>query len=58
MVKSLKIKVYDLNNKEKEEITLPTFIFSADIKEDIVAKVVNWQLSKKRQGSHKVIERN
>ncbi len=32
MVKSLKIKVYDLNNKEKEEITLPTFIFSADIK--------------------------
>ncbi len=58
MVKSLKIKVYDLNNKEKEEITLPTFIFSADIKEDIVAKVVNWQLSKKRQGSHKVKERN
>ena len=58
MVKSLKIKVYDLNNKEKEEITLPAFIFSADIKEDIVAKVVNWQLSKKRQGSHKVKERN
>ena len=58
MVKSLKIKVYDLNNKEKDEITLPGYIFSTDIKEDIVAKVVNWQLSKKRQGSHKVKERN
>ena len=58
MVKSVKLKVYDLDNKEKEDITVPSSIFSADIKEEIVAKVVNWQLSKKRQGSHKVKERN
>ena len=58
MVKSLKLKVYDLDNKEKEDISVPSSIFSADIKEEIVAKVVNWQLSKKRQGSHKVKERN
>ena len=40
------------------DIDLPSYIFSAEIKEEIVAKVVNWQLSNKRQGSHKVKERN
>ena len=58
MAKILKIKVFDLDNKQKDDIDVPSFIFSADIKEEIVAKVVNWQLSKKRQGSHKVKERN
>ncbi len=58
MVKSIKHEVIDLNNKSKENIDLPSFIFSADIKEEIVAKVINWQLSNKRQGSHKVKERN
>ena len=58
MAKILKIKVFDLDNKQKDDIDVPSFIFSTDIKEEIVAKVVNWQLSKKRQGSHKVKERN
>ena len=51
-------KIIDLNNKVKEDIDLPSFIFSTDIKQEIVAKVVNWQLSNRRQGSHKVKERN
>ena len=58
MSKAIKHKIIDLNNKSKENIDLPSFIFSAEIKEEIVAKVVNWQLSNKRQGSHKVKERN
>lgn len=58
MVKLLKLKVFDLDNKEKENIAVPSFIFSAEIKEEIVAKVVNWQLAKRRQGSHKTKERN
>ena len=58
MDKAIKYKIIDLDNKSKENIDLPSFIFSAEIKEEIVAKVVNWQLSNKRQGSHKVKERN
>ena len=58
MSKLLTIKVYDLDNKEVEDLSVPVSIFKAELKKDIVAKVVNWQLSKKRQGSHKVKERN
>ena len=58
MNKAIKHKIIDLNNKSKEDIDLPSFIFSAVIKKEIVAKVINWQLSNKRQGSHKVKERN
>ena len=58
MDKPIKHKIIDLDNKSKENIDLPSFIFSTEIKEEIVAKVVNWQLSNKRQGSHKVKERN
>ena len=58
MSKAIKHKIIDLNNKSKEDIDLPSFIFSTDIKQEIVAKVVNWQLANKRQGSHKVKERN
>ena len=52
MSKPIKINIIDLDNKQMEEINLPSFIFSTNIKEEIVAKVVNWQLAKKRQGSH------
>ena len=58
MSKIVKHKIIDLNNKSKEDIDLPGFIFSTDIKQEIVAKVVNWQLANRRQGSHKVKERN
>lgn len=58
MGKLLKIKVYDLDNKEVEDLSVPSSIFDVELKADIVAKVVNWQLSNKRQGSHKVKERN
>ena len=58
MSKAIKHQIIDLDNKSKENIELPSFIFSSEIKEEIVAKVINWQLSNKRQGSHKVKERN
>lgn len=58
MSKAIKHIIIDLDNKSKEDINLPSSIFSTEIKEEIVAKVVNWQLSNKRQGSHKVKERN
>ena len=58
MTKVIKFKIVDLDNKKKDDIDLPSYIFSTEIKEEIVAKVINWQLAKKRQGSHKVKERN
>ena len=58
MSNAIKHKIIDLDNKPKENIDLPSSIFSTEIKEEIVAKVINWQLSNKRQGSHKVKERN
>ena len=58
MSKAIKHQIIDLNNKAKEDMDLPGFIFSTDIKQEIVAKVINWQLSNRRQGSHKVKERN
>ena len=58
MSKAIKHQIIDLDNKSKDNIDLPSFIFSSEIKEEIVAKVINWQLSNKRQGSHKVKERN
>tara|TARA_B100000963_G_scaffold360755_1_gene392896 strand:- start:160 stop:789 length:630 start_codon:yes stop_codon:yes gene_type:complete len=57
-MKNLQVKIISLDNKELESTMLPKNIFGLDIKEEIIAKVVNWQLAKKRQGSHKVKERN
>ena len=58
MPKNFEIKVLNLENKEIENITLSEKVFGVEIKKDIVAKLVNYQLAKKRQGSHKVKERN
>ena len=58
MKKSLKIKVYSLENKEIADVSLSEKVFGAEIKKNIVAKLVNFQLARKRQGSHKVKERN
>ena len=58
MNKSLKVKVFNLDNKEIADISLPSKVFGVEIKKEIVAKLVNYQLAKKRQGTHKVKERN
>tara|TARA_E500000178_G_scaffold327567_1_gene356734 strand:- start:207 stop:839 length:633 start_codon:yes stop_codon:yes gene_type:complete len=58
MSKNLKIKVYNLDNKEIEDIQLSKEVFGQEVKKEVVAKLVNWQLAKKRKGNHKVKERN
>ncbi len=52
-----KIKVINLDNKVVDDIFLSERIFNAKENKDIIAKLVNWQLAKKRQGTHKVKER-
>ena len=57
MVSKAKIKITNLDNKPLEDITLSEKVFQAKEDNGIIARLVNWQLAKKRQGTHKVKER-
>ena len=58
MASKTKIKVTNLDNKSLEDITLSEKVFKAKEDNGIIARLVNWQLARKRQGTHKVKERN
>jgi len=46
--------VINLDNKKVEEITLSDTVFGADVRSDIMHRVVRWQLAKRRAGTHQV----
>lgn len=50
---AIKAKVIDLNNKAAGEISLSGDVFGVDVRPDIMTRVVNWQLAKRRAGTHK-----
>ena len=50
----MKLKVVNLDAADAGEIDLPDDIFAVDVRRDILARVVNWQLAKRRAGTHKV----
>ena len=50
----MKCPVKDLDNKAKGQIELSEAIFGIEPRKDILARMVNWQLSKRRAGTHKV----
>ena len=52
----MKAKVVDLNNKAAGEVTLDDAIFGLEVRKDILSRVVNWQLAKRRAGTHKTKE--
>ncbi len=55
----MKLDVIKLDGKAGGSIELNDEIFGiADIRADILARVVNWQLAKRRAGTHKVQTRN
>ena len=54
----LKIKSINLNNKSGKEITLDDNIFGISPRSDIMARVVRWQLAKRRLGNHHVKTRS
>ena len=54
----MKIKSLNLNNKAGKEIILNEKIFGIVPREDIVARVIRWQLAKKRLGNHSVQTRS
>lgn len=49
----MKTKVVDLSSKAAGEITLADEVFGLEPRQDIIARVINWQLAKRRSGNHK-----
>jgi len=49
----MKTTVINLDNKAVGELELDEAIFGVEPRKDILARVVNWQLAKRRAGTHK-----
>ena len=54
----MKCDVIDLANKKKGSINLDEDIFGLDVRKDLLARAVKWQLSRRQAGTHKTKERN
>lgn len=50
----MKCAVTTLDNKKAGEIDLDETVFGLPLRRDILARMVNWQLAKRRAGTHKV----
>lgn len=50
----MKVNVITLDNATAGEIDLPDALFGIEPRADIMARVVHWQLAKRRAGTHKV----
>jgi large subunit ribosomal protein L4 len=53
----MKLAVVNLQNEKVGDITLSKDIFGLEVRADILHKVVNWQLAKRRSGNHKTKQR-
>jgi large subunit ribosomal protein L4 len=49
----MKLVVRNLDNEEVGEIDLAEAVFGLPVRRDILSRVVNWQLAKRRSGTHK-----
>jgi large subunit ribosomal protein L4 len=49
----MRTKIVNLDNKAVGEVELDDAVFALTPRKDILARVVNWQLAKRRQGTHK-----
>ena len=54
----MKCDVIDLANKKTGSITLDESIFGLEVRKDLLARAVKWQLSRRQAGTHKTKERN
>lgn len=55
----MKLSVIQLDGKAAGDVELSDAVFGiSDIRGDILARTVNWQLAKRRAGTHKVQTRN
>ena len=49
----MKLTVRNLDNQEVGDIELAEEVFGLPVRRDILARVVSWQLAKRRAGTHK-----
>ena len=49
----MKLSVRNLDNQEVGDIELADAVFGLPVRGDILARVVAWQLAKRRAGTHK-----
>ncbi|MBL4613720.1 MAG: 50S ribosomal protein L4 [Magnetovibrio sp.] len=50
----MKLDVISLDNKKSGSVDLDESIFGLDVRSDLLARAVNWQLAKRRAGTHAV----
>ena len=53
----MKYDVIDLANKKKGTIDLDEEVFAVEVRKDLIARAVKWQLNKRQSGNHKTKER-
>jgi large subunit ribosomal protein L4 len=53
----VKTKVLNLDNKSAGEVELNDSIFGLEPRQDLIQRVVVWQLAKRRSGNHKILTR-
>src|SRR5210317_1789060 len=53
----MELKVKNWDNAEVGALEVSDAVFGAEVRPDILHRVVNWQLAKRRAGTHKVKER-
>lgn len=49
----MKVQVKNLKNETVGELTLDQAVFGVDVRRDILTRIVNYQLAKRRAGTHK-----
>ena len=54
----MKAKLKSIGNKKTSDMELSDSVFGITPREDIIARVVKWQLAKRRAGTHKVRSRS
>jgi len=54
----MKLEVRSLDNKKVGDIDLDDGVFGAEVRADILARAVEWQLAKRRAGTHKTKTRH
>ena len=50
--------IVTLSNKKTGSIELSDDVFGQNVRPDLMTRVVNWQLAKRRSGNHKVKQRS
>ncbi len=54
----MKTEVISLDNKSVGELELDESVFGVEVRRDILARMVNWQLARRRSGNHKTKQRH